>query len=97
MFADDLAWVINEVIEKNIYENFNVATDETYSISEMVNIGLNACDSTHLKVVFDVNKPNGQYRKDVSINKLKSLLIGYNPIPLNEGIKKVYNNYDKTS
>ena len=97
MFADDLAWVINEVIDKNIYENFNVAANETYTISEMINIGLNACNSTHLKVVFDKNKPNGQYRKDVSIDKLKSLLIGYNPISLNEGIKKVYNNYDKIS
>lgn len=63
----------------------------------MVKIGLNACDSNHLKVVFDSDKPNGQYRKDVSIKKLKSLLMEYNPIPLNEGIKKVYNNYDKTS
>ena len=32
-----------------------------------------------------------QYRKDVSIDKLKSLLPKFKTLPLSEGIKKVYN------
>ena len=63
----------------------------------MIDIGLRACNSKHLKVNFDTSKPNGQYRKDVSIDKLKSLLIDYNPISLEGGIKKVYKNYLSSS
>ena len=35
MGADDLAWVINECLDKNIYDSFNVATEENLSIKEM--------------------------------------------------------------
>lgn len=97
MFADDFANVINKIIENNIYENLNVATEEVYSITEMVNIALEACDSKHLKIVYDKTKPNGQYRKDVSIHKLKTLLTDFKPISLEEGIKKIYTEYDKIS
>lgn len=97
MFADDFAKVINSIIKNDIYENLNVATDEIYSISEMVSIALNVCNSNHLKVIYDKTKPNGQYRKDVSIHKLKTLLTDFKPISLEEGIKKIYDEYDKIS
>jgi nucleoside-diphosphate-sugar epimerase len=97
MFADDFANVINKVIENDIYKNLNVATEEVYSISEMVNMALEVCDSKHLKVIYDKTKPNGQYRKDVSIKKLKTLLTDFKPISLKEGIKKIYTDYDKIS
>jgi len=97
MFADDFANVINKVIENDIYKNLNVATEEVYSISEMVNIALEVCNSKHLKVIYDKTKPNGQYRKDVSIKKLKTLLTDFKPISLKEGIKKIYTDYDKIS
>jgi GDP-L-fucose synthase len=97
MFADDFASVINKVIENDVYENLNVATEEVYSISEMVNIALEVCNSKHLKVIYDKTKPNGQYRKDVSIKKLKTLLRDFKPISLKEGIKKIYTDYDKIS
>jgi len=98
MYADDFAKVIYHVLVKNIYESFNVATQENLSIKEMVKVALECCDATHLDVVWDVTKPNGQYRKDVDISKMKKLLPDFEPIKLSDGIKLVYNSYyDKVS
>lgn len=98
MFADDFAKVIYEVITKDIYENFNVAGEENLSIKEMANIALQACNAENLEIKWDIDKPNGQHRKDVSIEKLKSLLPDFSPLKLSEGIKMVYNSYhDKIS
>ena len=94
MFADDFA----KIIDNEIYDSFNVAGNENLSIKEMANIALNSCDSEFLDINWDSSKPNGQHRKDVSIEKLKSLLPNFNPLSLSEGIKLVYNNYyDKIS
>jgi nucleoside-diphosphate-sugar epimerase len=98
MYSDDLAKVIYTLIDKEIYESFNVATIENLSIKEMVKIALSSCESEDLQIVWDTTKPNGQYRKDVSIKKLKTLLPEFEPISLGEGIKIVYKNYyDKIS
>lgn len=98
MFADDFAKIIHHVIDNEIYDSFNVAGNENLSIKEMANIALNSCDAEHLDIIWDLSKPNGQHRKDVSIGKLKSLLPNFNPLSLSEGIKLVYNNYyDKIS
>lgn len=98
MFAEDFAKVIYEVITNDIYDNFNVAGEENLSIKEMANIALQACDAENLQIKWDTNKPNGQHRKDVSIEKLKSLLPDFFPLKLSEGIKMVYNSYhDKIS
>jgi GDP-L-fucose synthase len=95
MYSDDLAWVIKECLEKNIYESFNVATEDNLSIEEMVKIALKSCDLEKTKLIFDTTKPDGQYRKDVSIDKLKSLLPMFKTLPLGEGIKKVYDKISK--
>lgn len=98
MFADDFAKIIHHVIDNEIYDSFNVAGNENLSIKEMANIALNSCDAEHLDIIWDLSKPNGQHRKDVSIEKLKSLLPNFNPLSLSEGIKLVYKNYyDKIS
>jgi len=95
MHSDDLAWVINECLERDIYESFNVATEDNLSIKEMAKIALESCGLSKTKIVFDSTKPDGQYRKDVSINKLKSLLPDFKTIPLSKGIKKVYDKISK--
>ena len=95
--VDDFVKVIFEILDKDIYESFNIATDENCSIEEIAKIALKACDSEHLKIEFDPTKPNGQYRKDVSIEKLKTVLPDYKPLTLLEGIKRVYEHYDKIS
>ena len=95
MHSDDLAWVIKECLEKNIYESFNVATEDNLSIEEMAKIALKSCNLENSKLIFDTTKPDGQYRKDVSIDKLKSLLHEFNPLSLEKGIKKVYDKISK--
>lgn len=98
MFAEDFAKIIYEIVDKNIYENFNVAGEENLTIKDMATIALKACNAENLEIKWDTDKPNGQYRKDVSTEKLKSLLPNFSPLKLSEGIKLVYNNYyDKIS
>ena len=90
MHADDFAQVISQVIENEIYESFNVATPENLSIKEMAEIALDACDSNHLEIIWDASKPNGQFRKDVSVELLKQSIPNFNPISLHQGIKLTY-------
>jgi GDP-L-fucose synthase len=98
MFADDFAKVIYHILQNNIYESFNVAGKENLTIKEMANIALKSCDAEHLNINWDISKPNGQHRKDVSTEILNSLLPNFNPILLSEGIKLIYNSYyDKIS
>ena len=98
MFADDFAKIIYEVVDKEIYESFNVSGEENLSIKQMAEIALNSCEANNLEINWDSSKPNGQHRKDVSTEKLKSLLPDFSPLKLSEGIKMVYNSYhDKIS
>ena len=98
MFANDFAKIIHYVITNEIYDSFNVAGNENLTIKDMANIALNSCDAEHLVINWDISKPNGQHRKDVSIEKLKSLLPNFNSLSLSEGIKLVYKSYyDKVS
>jgi GDP-L-fucose synthase len=91
MYSDDLAYIIKYCLDNGIYNNMNVAVDENLSISEMAHIALKACDAEHIKIEYDITKPNGQYRKDVSIGLLKEKISSFNPINLYDGIKKTYN------
>jgi GDP-L-fucose synthase len=95
MHSDDLAWVINECISNNIYESFNVATNENLSIKEMSDITLSVLNLKNIKVNFDSSKPDGQFRKDVSISKLKHLFPEFNPLLFEKGIKEVYDKISK--
>jgi GDP-L-fucose synthase len=95
MHANDLAKVIFDVINKGIYENFNVATSENLTIKKMAEIALDVCEAKHLSIIWDTSKPNGQYRKDVCTNKLNILLPDFKALSLSEGIKTIYN--DKIS
>jgi len=91
MHSDDLAYVIKYCLDNDIYDNMNVAIDENLSITEMAQIALKACDAEYIKIEYDTTKPNGQYRKDVSSEILKSKIPSFNPINLHDGIKKTYN------
>jgi GDP-L-fucose synthase len=91
MHSDDLAYVIKYCLDNNIYSNMNVAIDENLSITEMAKIALKACNAEHLTIEFDTTKPNGQYRKDVSIDLLKQKIPSFSPMRLEDGIKQTYN------
>lgn len=89
MYAKDLALIIKMVIDRNVYESFNVATDEVYSIDEIAKIALAATDSS-LSIIYDSEKPDGQLRKDVSIEKLKNIFPDFQSTRLIDGIKLSY-------
>ncbi len=98
MYAGDFAEIIKETIEKDIIESFNVATEENLSIRQMAEIALFVTGNENMGIVWDTTKPNGQFRKDVSIDKFKSLFPDFKFTPLSDGIKIVYNSYyDKIS
>lgn len=98
MYAKDFAEIIYKVITDDVFENLNVASHENFSIREMADIALVSCNSQHLTINWDSTKPNGQFRKDVSIDKLRKQFPDFTPTSLSEGIKIVYNSYyDKIS
>jgi GDP-L-fucose synthase len=91
MHAKDFAYVIKYVIDNNIYENFEIANEENLSIDEMAKIALIATDNIHLQIIYQSNTPNGQFRKDVSTEKLKQIIPKYKFTKLADGIKEIYN------
>jgi GDP-L-fucose synthase len=90
MHSDDLAFIIKYCLDNNIYDNMNVATPENLSISEMAGIALQSCGVNKMTISYDTSKPNGQYRKDVSIELLKEKIPSFNPIKLKDGVRKTY-------
>ena len=93
MYAGDLARVIKYMIDNDVVDNFNVAPDYVHSIEEITKIGMESCGKGDLKIVYDNTKPDGQYRKDVDSSKLISVMKGFKFISLEEGIRRVYDNF----
>jgi GDP-L-fucose synthase len=91
MYSSDLAYVIKECLNNDIYESFNVATNENISIEDMAYIALDACGAKDLSIIFDGTKPDGQYRKDVSNELLLKIIPNIKMTKLYDGIKKTYN------
>jgi GDP-L-fucose synthase len=90
--ANDISNIIKLVIDKDITESFNLATEENISIDEIAKIALKATNS-NLEIRYDESKPNGQYRKDLDITKFRKLIPDYKFITLEEGIRSHYNTY----
>jgi GDP-L-fucose synthase len=95
MHARDLANVIKYMIDNEIYENLNVANDENLSIHEMALIALEVTNNKHLKIKYQPDTPNGQFRKDICTKRLKELMPNYKFILLADGIKMVYNSLQR--
>ncbi len=93
MYGGDLARVIKYIIDNDVIDNLNVAPKEVYSINEIAEIAKKACNRENLVVHYDNTKPDGQYRKDVDSTKLLSRLQDFKFTSLQEGIKKVYDNF----
>lgn len=93
MHASDVAKIIKLVIEKDIKESFNLATKENVTINDITKIALRVTDSEHLLIKYDKTKPNGQMRKDLSIEKFERLIPNYDFINLEDGIRKYYKTY----
>ena len=95
MHAKDLAFVIKEVILKDVNKNFNVGNTENLSILNIAKLALDVCDAKNLKIKFDKDKPNGQFRKDIDLSLMNTILPNFKPTPLKEGIKEVYEKIGK--
>ncbi|MDA7652795.1 NAD-dependent epimerase/dehydratase family protein [bacterium] len=72
MYAKDVARLIEIMITTGKYENVNVASNENLSIKVMAEIICSKI-SKGLKINWDLSKPDGQFRKDVSVSKLVSI------------------------
>jgi GDP-L-fucose synthase len=92
MYAGDFAHIIKEIIEKDITESFNVATPEVKTIREIAEIAMEATGKI-LPITFDLSKPDGQYRKDVSIEKFRKHFPEFKFTSLKEGILRTYGHY----
>jgi len=90
MHSSDLARVIKMCLDEDVCDSFNVATEQNISINDIAKIALKSCEAEHMKIEYDSTKPDGQFRKDVSVGKLKSIFPNFKTIDLCNGIKDVY-------
>ena len=91
IYSEDLAKVL--LLLFNSYdeeEPVNIAPRENLSIKEIAEIALRATHSSDLTIEFDISSPDGQYRKDLSNNKLFNTIGNFEFTPLSKGIKKTY-------
>jgi GDP-L-fucose synthase len=98
MYGGDLAYVIKYCLDNDIYDNINVATEENYSIKEIAEIAINIIgEGKIIGINFDATKPDGQFRKDVSIDNLKRLIPDFKATTLFDGINKTIKNLNFTN
>lgn len=95
MLADDFARVIKLMVERDVTENFNVCPDELYTIHEIAEIALEACDAKHFAIKYERPELVGQFRKDADNSKFKSLFPDFKFTSLHDGIKSTYEFYKK--
>ena len=91
MYATDLARVIKYFIDNDIVGNYNVAPNWVHSIKEITEIGKKACLKENLVVNYDNTKPDGQFRKSVSCEKMLNNIGDFEFTKLKDGVTKVYN------
>lgn len=90
LFAEDLAFVLDLMVMKGIYESFNIANEDNSSIHNYARRILDALGFGDWEIEYDSTKPDGQYRKDVSLEKFHKLFPDFEFTPLEKGIVEVY-------
>jgi len=90
-YTGDIADILKTMIDNNILQSFNVSTPETYSIHELATITLKALNKDHWGIIYSSPELDGQYRKDVSVEKMNKIIPGFIFTTFSDGIKKVYN------
>lgn len=89
-YAGDIAIILRDMIKDDIYESFNVSNPETHSIGELAKITLNALDKQDWSIIYTNPEMDGQYRKDVSIQKMMHYFPNFTFTKFAEGVKKSY-------
>lgn len=90
IYANDVARVIYACVANDVYESFNVANSDVMSIKQLAEETLSALN-LDLKIKFDKSMPDGQYRKDVSNEKLLSIFPKFKFSSFHESIRNIYN------
>jgi GDP-L-fucose synthase len=95
LFSEDLAKILIILMKKYEWKGaVNIAPkSENPSINEIARIALEAMNIQDIDIIFDKKSPDGQYRKDISIEKLLGIIGDFEFTPLKEGIKKTYEWY----
>jgi len=97
MYSGDLARVIKQVVQEDITDSFNVAPPEqNYTIDQMAKMALEALGKSDWRVEYDINKPDGQFRKDVSCSKMLQSLGDFEFTKFKVGVQKVYQKLTET-
>lgn len=91
-YAGDIAEIIKLMVEQNITKSFNISNPETYSIGELAQITLQALGKSHWKIEYSQPELDGQYRKDVSIEKMLTIFPNFSFTKFGDGIKNSYIN-----
>ena len=94
LYVDDAADAIIFLLKNKPSENIiNLGTGQDLTIRELI-FELKNVVGYEGDIIFDSSKPDGIYKRQLDIDKLKSM--GWKPkIKLNEGLKKTYEWYKK--
>jgi len=91
--SEDMAKILLLLLKKyDDGEPINIATNENLSIKEIAETAIKATKS-NLKIEFDKKSPDGQFRKDLSNDKLFNIIGNFEFTSLYEGINKTYEWY----
>ena len=95
-YAGDVSNVIDLMVKNGITENMNVSIEQPLSVHEIATIAMEATGNTNLEIRYDTTMPNGQHRRDVSIEKLKKVFPNFKFTSYIDGIRMTYE-YTKTN
>ena len=90
LYARDLAKILTRMVEENVYQSFNIASEDNLTIHEYARLVLSALGFENWDIVYDLKKPDGQYRKDVSLEKFYDIFPDFKFTKLQDGIAEVY-------
>lgn len=90
IYADDVALIIKNCLERNISASMNIAPDEVFSIDEIARIALAVCNCDDFEIKYDDRFPDGQFQKTVSNDLLRSKMPDIVFTSMATGIRKSY-------
>jgi GDP-L-fucose synthase len=93
MLVDDFSTIIQQYLENNINDSFNVSPSCNLTIDQIAKIAIKVCTNSNMKINYNSDYPNGQYRKDVSNAKFRKYFPDYKFTSLDDGIKSIYDYY----